>query len=210
MLKPFGPSATLRDHVTVPSRHPGPRRASLEFDAVYQAHAQTVARWAARLGGPETDVEEISQEVFLVVDRRLCEFREESRLSTWLFSITAKVVANDRRRRKIRRWWLRLSPNAGHDIAADGDGPLEQIEKRERRREFYQALEALSERQRRVLVLFELEETPIAQIAELTGMRAGNVRVLLHRARAKFLERMTAIELRAALALDDARGRAPR
>ena len=159
------------------------------------AHVQTVARWAARLGGPYADVEDITQEVFLIADRRLPEFRHESQLSTWLFSITAKIVANDRRRRKLRRWWLRLTPNAGADVAAGTDTPLEQLERRERRRQFHEALDALNERQRQVLVLFELEGNSIAEIAELTGQRPGNVRVLLHRARAAFLKRMTAREL---------------
>jgi RNA polymerase sigma-70 factor (ECF subfamily) len=178
-------------------------RGELDFEAVYRAHAQTVARWAARLGGPAVDVEDITQEVFLVVDRRLREFRHGSRLSTWLFSITAKIIANDRRRRRFRNWWLRLAPNAGHDIAAAGDTPLEQLEKRERRRQFYEALDAVSERQRRVLVLFEVEGMSIAEIADLTGLRAGNVRVLLHRARATFLKRMTARELSETLARPD-------
>jgi RNA polymerase sigma-70 factor, ECF subfamily len=169
---------------------------TLDFDAIYQTHARTVAGWAARLGGPGVDVEEITQEVFLVANRRLPEFRGESQLSTWLFSITAKIVANDRRRRRLRRWWVRLSPNPGERLVASTDSPLEQLETRERRRQFYQALDALNERQRRVLVLFELEEMPIAAIAELTGMRPGNVRVLLHRARAAFLKKMTACELR--------------
>jgi RNA polymerase sigma-70 factor (ECF subfamily) len=189
--------------VTVPSPDPDagndrPREA-LDFDGLYQAHAQTVARWVARLGGPGIDVEDVTQDVFLVVDRRLREFRHESRPSTWLFSITAKVVANDRRRRRLRSWWMRLTPNAGEEMAAATDTPLEQLEKRERRTQFYDALDGLNERQRRVLVLFELEGNSIAEIAELTGVRAGNVRVLLHRARAAFLKRMTARELRETL-----------
>ena len=189
--------------MTLPSPDPRARRdrepGTPDFDAVYQAHAPTVARWAARLGGPGVDVEDITQEVFLVVDRRLREFRRESQLSTWLFSVTAKIVANDRRRRQLRRWWLRLTPNAGDHAAATTDSPLEQLERRERRTEFYRALDALGERQRRVLVLFELEEMSVAEIAELTGLRPGNVRVLLHRARAAFLKRMTAGELRETL-----------
>ena len=138
-----------------------------------------------------------------MADRRLRDFRRESQLSTWLFSITAKIVANDRRRRRLRRWWLRLTPNAGDDTAAAIDTPLEQLEKRERRREFYEALDGLTERQRRMLVLFELEGLPIAEIAELTGVRPGNVRVLLHRARAAFLKRMTARELSETLTRPD-------
>jgi RNA polymerase sigma-70 factor (ECF subfamily) len=191
---------TPRGGVTLlPSPAPNARRqgeGTLDFDGVYEAHVQIVARWVARLGGTGVDVEDLTQEVFLVVDRRLHEFRRDSGLATWLFSITAKVVANDRRRRKLRRWWLRLMPNAGEDTAATTDTPLEQLERRERRREFYQVLDGLRERQRRVLVLYELEGLSIAEVAELVGARPGNVRVLLHRARATFLKRMTAGELR--------------
>src|SRR6185503_18766854 len=106
----------------------------------------------------------------------------------------------DRRRRRIRQWWLRLTPNAGDDTAASIDTPLEQLEKRERRRQFYAALDGVGERQRRVLVLFELEGLSIAEVAALTGLRPGNVRVLLHRARAAFLKQMTARELTESLA----------
>ena len=105
----------------------------LEFDAVYQAHSQTVARWVARLGGPGVDVEDLTQEVFLLVNRRLPEFRQESRLSTWLFSITAKIVANDRRRRRTRRWWTRFAPHSVERAVATGDSPLQELERRERR-----------------------------------------------------------------------------
>lgn len=169
--------------------------AALTFAAVYAAHAPTVARWAARLGGPAADVEDITQEVFLVVNRRLAEFRPDARLSTWLFGITAKVAANERRRRKLRHWWFRLAPGAGDDVPASADGPLEQLEKRERRILFHRALDWLSERHRRALVLFELEEMSVDDVAAHMALRPGNARVLLHRARAAFLKSMVGCEL---------------
>ncbi len=203
-MKRFAAAGHQTGSVTAPSRDPNARTdrpsETQEFDAVYKAHAQKVARWAARLGGPGVDVEDVTQDVFLVADRRLPEFRHDSQIGTWLFSITAKIVANDRRRRQFRRWWQRLMPNPGENVADAADTPLEELERRERRAQFYEALDALNERQRRVLVLFELEELSAAQIAELTGLSAGNVRVVLHRARAAFLKRMTATELRAAVA----------
>lgn len=168
------------------------------FSAVYAAHAQTVARWAARLGGPSADVEDITQEVFVVVNRRLSEFRGDGRMSTWLFGITAKVAANERRRRKLRHLWFRLVPGAGDDAPAPADGALEQLEKRERRVLFHRALDRLNERHRRALVLFELEEMSVEEVAAHLELRPGNVRVLLHRARAAFLESMVACELDAA------------
>jgi RNA polymerase sigma-70 factor (ECF subfamily) len=166
---------------------------------VYQTYANTVARWAARLGGPGVEVEDITQEVFLIVNRRLPEFRHDSRLATWLFSITAKVVANDRRRRRVRAWWLRIVPHLEDRSTTGPDTPIEHLEKGQRRARFYAVLDRLSERQRRVLVLFELEDMPVVEIAELMRLRTGNVRVLLHRARAAFLTRMTECESQEAL-----------
>ena len=59
---------------------------------------------------------------------------------------------------------------------------LEQLEMREHRVLFHRVLDGLSERHRRVIVLFELEELPTDEIAELMQLSVGNVRVLLHRA----------------------------
>lgn len=168
---------------------------ALTFADVYAAHAPTVGRWAARLGGPAADVEDITQEVFLVVNRRLVDFRPEARLSTWLFGITAKVAANERRRRKLRNWWFRLAPGAGDESQAPADGPLEQLEKRERRVLFHRALDKLNERHRQALVLFEIEEMSVEDVAAHLGLRPGNTRVLLHRARAAFLKSMVRCEL---------------
>jgi RNA polymerase sigma-70 factor (ECF subfamily) len=180
-----------------------PEGAAPTFAEVYARHAQTVARWAARLGGPSADVEDITQEVFVVVNRRLGEFRGEARLSTWLFGITAKVAANERRRRKLRRWWFRLVPSGDLGLErapVTGEGAVEQIETRERRALFYRALDRLSERHRRALVLFELEELSVDEVAAHLEMKPGAVRVLLHRARAAFLKSVVACELEEALA----------
>jgi RNA polymerase sigma-70 factor (ECF subfamily) len=165
------------------------------FASVYTEHAQTIARWAARLGGPAADVEDLTQEVFLVVNRRLATYLGESRLSTWLFGITAKVVANDRRRRKLRALWLRFVPSLVERAPSPAVGALEQLEMRERRLLFHRVLDSLGERHRRVIVLFELEELPTDEIAELMQLTPGNVRVLLHRARAAFMKAMVAHEL---------------
>ena len=176
-----------------------------QFDDVYQAHAQTVARWLSRLAGPGADVEDLTQEVFVVVARRLPAYRPDSQISTWLFSIAARIAANDRRRRRIRQFWTRLQPSLD-DHARPGDAmPSDALEQRERRHRLYKTLGRLSERQRRAFVLFELEEMSIAEVAQLMGLKLGNVRVLLHRARAAFLrhaadgERREAKEIRNAV-----------
>jgi RNA polymerase sigma-70 factor (ECF subfamily) len=160
------------------------------FDEVYRDHVQNVARWVNRLAGPGADVEDLTQEVFLVVDRRLPEFRGDSAVSTWLFRIAANVAANDRRRRAIRPWWKPVRLAKDHALPISGETPLERLERRERQSLFYEVLDRLREDHRRALVLFELEQLPVREIAQMLGRTEGNVRVLVHRARAAFLKRM--------------------
>jgi RNA polymerase sigma-70 factor (ECF subfamily) len=69
---------------------------SRDAGTIYRMHVHQVARWAARLGGPALDLEDIVHEVFAVACRRLSSFRGESSLSTWLFGITDKVVRHRR------------------------------------------------------------------------------------------------------------------
>lgn len=181
-----------------------PASAAPAFDDVYEAHAQTVARWLSRLAGPGADVEDLTQEVFVVVARRLPAYRPDSQISTWLFSIAARIAANDRRRRRIRRLWMRLQPSFD-DRSRPGEAtPSDALEQQERLHRLHQTLNRLGERQRRAFVLFELEEMSVAEVAQLMGLKDGNVRVLLHRARAAFLRHAADGERREAKEIRDA------
>jgi RNA polymerase sigma-70 factor, ECF subfamily len=161
------------------------------LDALYRAHAGTVARWVAHLGGPRLDVEDAVHEVFLVAGKRLPEFRGEAKVTTWLYRITERVVRGTRRRVRVRRW---LDVIRRADVARAHAGPrlspVEELERRESRAIVYRILERLAEKYRRVLVLFELEELSGEEIAELTGIKLATVWVHLHRARALFLAEM--------------------
>lgn len=160
--------------------------APVDIDALYRAHARTVARWALRLGGPAVDPEDVVQEVFLVAKRRLHTFTPGAQVTTWLFRTTEKIVRGLRRRQRLRR--LLFAP-VQKQLAADasaGPSALERIEREETIRAVYAILDRLPERLRRVLVLFELEGLSTAAIAELLETRVATVRVWLFRARARF------------------------
>jgi RNA polymerase sigma-70 factor (ECF subfamily) len=158
------------------------------LDALYRAHAATVARWAVRLGGPTVDPDDVAQEVFMVAARRLEHFRGDAEVTTWLFRITSKVVANHRRRSWLRRVWSHLTGGATEVPVPAEQWPGATLDARERVRQLYALLEELPEKQRRVLVLFELDEMSTADIAALIGVPHATVRVWLHRARARLLD----------------------
>jgi RNA polymerase sigma-70 factor, ECF subfamily len=168
------------DHAALPQ--------PLTLESVCRAHTADIARWAQRLGGPGVDVDETVQDVLITVARRLGEFRGEAKITTWLFRITARVASNHRRAARRRRVWARLTRQIEENAPLEGGSPGAGLEEAETRRRFYRALDALPERHRQVLVLFELEGLDTVDIARMVDRPPTTVRVWLHRARTEFIE----------------------
>ena len=162
-----------------------------DLDALYRAHAPTVARWARRLAGPGADVEDLVHEIFLVAGRRLSEFRGDAKVTTWLYRITERVALDGRRRDRFRRWFsFARSVEIESAFSPAQPTPLDALERRQSAEVVYRVLDRMSDKYRTVLILFELEEMSGEEIAALTGLKAATVWVHLHRARALFLGEM--------------------
>jgi len=177
-----------------PERQPSPLR---DAAAVFAAHGAEVASWAAWLGGPELDAaarEDVVQEVFLIVHRQLASFRGESRLSTWLYRITANVVRHRRRKDRWRRLFVGWRDERAAKLASNRPTPVEELERRQAAALVYRVLDRLGERDRSVLILFEIEGLAGAQVAERLGTTPATIWVWLHRARARFLRQLQSVD----------------
>jgi RNA polymerase sigma-70 factor, ECF subfamily len=155
------------------------------FAEAYRDHAAQVARWAARLGALDSDLEDVVQEVFLVVDRKWRRLDREGNFTSWLFQITRKVVANQRRRLRWRRLW-----SGGDQLASvpwEGPAPDVELQRRATIALFQRALDRLPEKQRAVFVLYELDGMSTPAIAELMQRKLSTVKVQLARAREHFI-----------------------
>lgn len=160
-------------------------KTSLDLEGLYREHGSEMSRWVKRLWGRH-DAEDVLHEVLLVVQRRLPEFRGESALKTWLYGVTARVVI-DRRRKE--RWRRLLFRRALPELQLERSGvetPLHGAEREQAARIVYAILEQLSERDRTLLIMFELEALPIEQISQVLALSESNAWVSLHRARARF------------------------
>lgn len=135
------------------------------------------------------DAEEVVQEVLLVVQRRLPDFQPNAQLTTWLYKITHNIARVRRRRERLRRWLRGLPADYARDVPAPGPTPADEMERREAAAEVYAALDALGDKYRSLVILFEIEGLSGEEIAEMTGLPLATVWIRLHRGRKRFRER---------------------
>jgi RNA polymerase sigma-70 factor (ECF subfamily) len=183
----------------VDSAHMSPARAAdpvgvadtPTFDAVYDEHFAFVWRSARRLGVSEAAVDDVVQEIFLVVHRRLDDFEARSSLKTWLFGIALRVV-RDHRRSLRRKAPHSLRPEAPVDPdalrATAATGPHEAAARAEAVRVLHELLDALDDDKREVFVLAELEQMSAPEIADALGTNVNTVYSRLRVARQAFDE----------------------
>ncbi|HEX5660250.1 MAG TPA: sigma-70 family RNA polymerase sigma factor [Polyangiales bacterium] len=168
--------ATARERDT-PTEHP-PRLRQL-----FDENASFVWRSLRRLGVAEADVDDLLQEVFLVVYRRLDEYEERDRARAWLYSICRRVAQTQRRSVRRRR------EDLSGDMPERRSPPtqLVRVEEREALELGHRLLSALPEEQREVFVLYEIEHIPMQQVADALGcplytaysrLRAGRAKIL--------------------------------
>jgi len=169
--------------VPAPSAEPE----ALVFERVYDEHFAFVWRAARRLGVSEGALDDVVQESFLVVHRRLDGFEARSSLRTWLYGIVVRVVRDHRRSLRRKSPHLAAEPTDPDtlEIAADG-GPHEARVRGEAVELLHTLLDTLDDDRREVLVLAELEELPAPDIAEATGTNLNTVYTRLRAARADF------------------------
>ena len=160
----------------------------VDLDRAYREHAARVSRWVRRLSGMN-DASDTVQEVFEVAQRRLTSFRREAEFTTWLYAITVRVVCARRRKAHIRRLLFRKA-QAEFDLTAEpAETPADSLRRQRATQIVYAVLDRLSERDRTLLILFELERLSSAEIAVVLTMSENNVAVSLHRARERFRKR---------------------
>jgi RNA polymerase sigma-70 factor (ECF subfamily) len=168
----------------------------LDVITVHQRHADFVWLTLQRLGVRDGDLEDLLQEVFVVVHRRLASFDGSSRVTTWLFGICLRVVAGYRRRAHRRR--EQNFADVPDQPADEESGPEHAAATRQAQARLREVLDSMDLDQRALFVMFELDELTCEQIAEMLSIPVGTVYSRLHAARKAFRRALTRLEARQA------------
>jgi RNA polymerase sigma-70 factor, ECF subfamily len=156
--------------------------AASSFADIYRDHAAFLWRALRRLGVRDADVEDVCQEVFLVVHRKLGDFAHRSSLRTWLYSIALRCASDYRRRAHVKR---EATTSQVVDAPIDAPQPTS-VADRQARAMLDEILDTLDEPKRAVFVLYELEELTMAEVAEAVGCPLQTAYSRLHAAREAF------------------------
>ena len=159
------------------------------FDEVYDAYFTFVWRSVRRLGVLESAVDDAVQEIFVVVHRRLPDFEGRSALKTWIYGIVLRVVRDHRRalRRKPGHLGGHLATQEANDVADAADRQPEACAARsEAVATLHAILDQLDDDKREVLVLAELEDMTVPDIASAMGTNVNTVYSRLRAARRDF------------------------
>jgi RNA polymerase sigma-70 factor, ECF subfamily len=161
-----------------------------DFALVYDEYFGFVWRNVLNRGVPHSSVDDVVQEVFIVVHRKLPEFEGRSSLRTWLAGITRRVVSDHVRKRG--------NAPAGDpldvDVASALPDPAEVLDNKLAARLVDGLLALMTEDQREVFMLHDLEEMTGREIAETTGTNENTVHTRLRAARKIFQEGLSRLE----------------
>jgi RNA polymerase sigma-70 factor, ECF subfamily len=159
------------------------------FDELYDRYFDFVWRSLGRLGVAPSDLQDVAQEVFLVVHRRLPYFEARSKVTTWLFSICLHAARDRRRRAHVRH---EVSDAPFLEGLADGGADASRLLERRHDLELFDAaLASMDLDQRAVFTLFELEGVRGPEIAEALEIPLSTAYSRLRLAREAFRRAVT-------------------
>lgn len=152
------------------------------FRFLVAKHQRLVLHIVGRIVQQQEDAEDICQEVFMKVFRKLKHFRGDSKLSTWIAKIAYNTSISHVRKPLKNEQSYDESPAL---IADERDEGLNQIkiEKGEAIKYLTEMIEVLPVHYRTVLTLYHLEEFSYKEIEEITEMPEGTIKSYLSRAR---------------------------
>ncbi|MBF0198242.1 MAG: sigma-70 family RNA polymerase sigma factor [Planctomycetes bacterium] len=145
-----------------------------------------------RMSGNSHDASDLTQEIFLLLYRKICSFDGRSTLSTWLHTVAMNCCRSGLRRIISRR---NREKNVLNDSIHEKEtmlepisphpSPHDELEHKDRHKKIQQAISALGIEFREALILRELHAMSYGQIAEVLGCSVGTVKSRIARGRLK-------------------------
>jgi RNA polymerase sigma-70 factor (ECF subfamily) len=169
--------------------------------AIYERYVDKIYRLAYSKLGNNPDAQDVTSTVFLKLCTFLQSFRGESKLSTWIFAVTANAAIDLIRHRKPqdsldREIEGKDGESMGLQVATPNPGPEQLAEKEDFRRFMFSIVQKLPDMQKQILELRFLVGMSYQEISEELGIEMGTVKSRINRAVASLRDAYTRSEVR--------------
>jgi RNA polymerase sigma-70 factor (ECF subfamily) len=176
-----------------------PRADDALFRAIFAREGTYVWHTLRRLGVRQSDLEDVTHDVFVQVYRRIADYDSNRPLRPWLFGFAYRVASDYRRLARHRYEVADDDPRA--EVAADAEDAAMRSEDRAL---VMRALDTLDLDKRAVFVLHDIDERPVPEIAETLAIPLNTAYSRLRAARAQFELAVRSIAARKGAALESA------
>lgn len=149
------------------------------FNQIYKDFAPGIRRLCLSYTGDEHLADDLLQETFITVWNSLDKFRNEAKISTWIYRITVNTCLLQLNRNKKT---VQKSEDFFHKIE-DEETP----DKENQITILHKSISELKEADR-IIITLVLDEKPYEEIAEITGITENNLRVKIHRIKKELTE----------------------
>lgn len=170
---------------------------AIEFSKIYDNFYEKILRYLSKLVGRD-EAEDLCQEVFIKIDKSLGDFRKESKLSTWIYRIATNSALDFLKSRSHKLHKAANSIEENKEVlqkqlaTKQCHSPADQQLIRDEMSDCVKGyVDELPQDYRIVLLLSVVEEFKNQEIADVLGISLDNVKVRLHRAKAKLRDSLT-------------------
>ncbi len=155
------------------------------FDEVYEQHVTFVWRTLRAFGVADAQLEDATQDVFVVVHRRLPEWEGRAQITTWLFAIARRVAGGYRRKRGVAEQRTASTPVDDLELASTAD-TFAALSRAQATATVMAILDTLDEDKRIVFALVELEQMSVPEVSRVLELNLNTTYSRLRLARAAF------------------------
>lgn len=150
------------------------------FKEIFQNNSRKIYHLCYGYTGDDDSANDLMQETFMKVWQNLDKFRNQALISTWIYRIAVNTCLS----------YLRVQKRQAKDELTDNiieNQPEEVSEKNSQVSQLYKCIAQLEENER-IIITMVLDELPYSEIAEISGISEGNLRVKIHRIKLKLTE----------------------
>lgn len=163
------------------------------YKYVYDLYARMVYNVCFRMSGNKEEAEDLTQDVFVKVFNSINNFREDSKLSTWIYRIAVNISINKLRRKKVINFFafdFWEDEKREKEMADNSQSPVNILEKSEIQQIIQEAINSLPSKQKTAIILSRYEELSYKEISKIMELSLSAVESLIFRAKENLVKKL--------------------